>query len=107
MPYIEQHHFVLQEIYRNFVKVNPDSTNIDKLYKLVYSPTNIVLLCPRCHRRIHQGTENDVNEMINELLNSNKELLNNTKSIAEILGIDYEKLISNMYDVNFTLKKNF
>lgn len=101
-PYIEQHHFVKQEIYYNFIKKYPNKKEI--LKKLIYSPDNIVLLCPRCHEQLHHGLEIDVINMINILIDSKPNLLKNTKEIAKILGLSYIDLISNMYEINFVRK---
>jgi len=37
--------------------------------------SNIISLCPNCHRKIHHGKRNEVEKMVNNLWNQQKETM--------------------------------
>lgn len=96
LPYLEQHHFILQEIYKNYKNNN----NEKELKKIIYSTDNILLLCPRCHRMIHQANEETVKQMIDLLKNSNHyyTLFKNVERVEKM--INKKNLINEMYNIN-------
>lgn len=108
LPYVEGHHFVLQSIYKKFYKeykeINLDC--VKELEHLIYSTNNIILVCPRCHRKLHQGLENEVSEMIHFLLKEKKGVNEVLLKVVDFLNehdqkIEKDELISAMYHIKF------
>lgn len=97
--YREGHHFVHQAIYYNCT----DELLKEKLSKLIYNETNNILLCPLCHREIHNGKPQEVIKMIKYLLYNVDGLKDNTQEIAKLLNKTTEQLISEMYKVDFKI----
>ena len=93
MPYLEQHHFILHEIYRN----NKTEKNKKELEKIIYSTDNILLLCPRCHRMIHQGKIEKVKHMIDIVKKKRPVIFDNIKRAEELIGKD--NIIDDMYNL--------
>lgn len=60
--YYEIHHFIQQ--YKG--------KKLPELINIINAPENQICLCANCHRRIHLGREDDVNEMIDCLWNDEK-----------------------------------
>ncbi len=94
LPYLEQHHLVLQEEYRN----NKDKQK--ELYKLVYSNNNQVLLCPRCHRMIHQANEEERRQMINILM-KDKKYKETVENVSKVLNVNTNDLLEKMHFEEF------
>src|SRR5574344_495553 len=96
LPYREGHHFVLQSYWRNC-----DDEKIKKqLEELIYKNTcNNILICPICHRMIHNGEPEEVKKMVNYLLENVKGLKENTNKVSELLGKTTEELICEMYNI--------
>jgi hypothetical protein len=77
LPYLEKHHLIEMKFYDKF------EYNIDDI-------SNIIALCPICHRKIHYGKKEDVSEMVSLLWEQQKELLRKAN-----IYIDLEKLKEN------------
>ena len=91
LPYIETHHIVFQEIYRN----NPDKKDV--LNEYIYrNINNVLLLCPRCHRMIHNGTSEQVKEMIDIIKNDNL-IMDNVNNVANLFGKNGEEYLEELY----------
>ena len=61
--YVEAHHLIPMSKQSNFLPINIDRSE------------NIVILCPNCHRAIHNGTDEEKIMRLKELFDSRKELL--------------------------------
>ena len=105
-PYVETHHFVMKYILKDFEKKNTNNRKlVNELNSLIEDPRNLILLCPVCHRKIHQGLNEDIKIMIKGILDNNNalnELLNEVidflkKHDRKITKID---LISEMYNID-------
>lgn len=108
LPYIEVHHFIMKYILKNFKEKNKDNQRlIPRMEKLINHPCNLILLCPVCHRKIHQGLPEEVKSIIEEILDNNKKLNKLLNIVVKILNkknerkITKNQLISEMYNINF------
>lgn len=72
--YLEIHHLIPREFSNDF------DTSIEIL-------ENYVVLCPKCHRKIHLAEDNERKHMINILFNNRVNLLN-----AKGITIELEQL---------------
>lgn len=73
--YAEKHHLIPIEFYEDF------DIDIDDI-------SNIVTLCPNCHKKIHFGVTSDINQMVCHLWNQQKQKLNDRG-----LKINLDKLL--------------
>lgn len=71
LPYLEKHHLIEMKFYDKF------EYSIDDI-------SNIIALCPNCHRKIHYGKKEDVVQMINILWEQQKELLKKANIFIEL-----------------------
>lgn len=94
LPYIERHHFIPQEVYRN-----ANDNLKEKIYSKIYSQDNILFLCPRCHRMIHLGEDSIQDEMLKRIMENN-DIKKNVKEIADILNITSDELLKRCYKDN-------
>ena len=72
--YLEIHHLIPREFSNDF------DTSIEIL-------ENYIVLCPKCHRKIHLAEDNERKHMINILFNNRVNLLN-----AKGINIELEQL---------------
>ncbi len=100
LPYREGHHFVCQSVYKNC----KDEKLKEELSKLIYNKVNNILICPICHRQIHNGEPKEILKMINFLLENVVELKENTEKICKLLNKSIEELIKELYNVDYTSK---
>lgn len=106
-PYIESHHFIMKYILKDFENKNQnDKESVKELEKLIEDSRNIILLCPVCHRKIHQGLNEDIKIMIKNILENNNGLNEVLDEVVEFLNkhnikTTKNKLISEMYNINY------
>ena len=99
LKYYEIHHF----IQKNQKNKNKPLHNLkeDDSKAVIYGEKNELTLCPNCHRKIHLGTIEDINEMLKIALEDDgiKEILS-SKCIQDVIGGDeeIEKWILEMYN---------
>jgi len=66
-PYTEAHHLIPYEQYDTYTDKN---LCLDRI-------SNIVSLCPNCHRQIHHGTKDDISNLLDQLFENRGDVLIN------------------------------
>lgn len=101
LPYLVVHHFIGQSVFRNYEKNHEEEEN-RILRKLIYNTANEFRLCPLCHDLLHNGTEEEIENLIIEILKRNHKTKNNMLDICNIIGEDPVVLLNRLYHIHLT-----
>ena len=80
-PYMEKHHLIPMQFYDEY------EYNLDDI-------SNIVCICPTCHRKIHHGKKTEIAELLTTLWEKHKDSLRNSHLEIELTDLKKRYSIS-------------
>ncbi|MCD7885118.1 MAG: hypothetical protein LUI87_15680 [Lachnospiraceae bacterium] len=92
LDYCDIHHFIPHAIMEK--KGNKEFyIKGEVVKKIIENPLNKILLCPKCHKRIHLGLVDDVNRMIDEIWKKEeiRNMLMNEKEFLSVINAENEQ----------------